>query len=244
MAVPRKSPRQQRSRETWEAILEAAAQLFQRHGYAATTTNKVAERAGVSIGSLYQYVPNKDALLTALAQRHLRAAGEELRRFLDVAAERRLGLRPLVAGLVATAAAPHGERPGAHRLLFDQTPRVPALVAELRAFEREIAVALGGHLRRLGLGGSDPEGLALLAVQGIEAQLHGAVLDPPPRDPAAGDGDAADGRAAPDGRTATSAAERPAAETASAASTIPPPSLDAVIDLWVRALDVPSSATP
>ena len=74
----RKRPRQQRACATWHAILDAAAQLFSEHGYAATSTNKVAERAGVSIGSLYQYFPNKDALLLALAERHIGEAGEEL----------------------------------------------------------------------------------------------------------------------------------------------------------------------
>ena len=71
MSTPRKRPRQQRSQATWAAILDAATQLFQRLGYAGTTTNRVAELAGVSIGSLYQYFPDKDALLLALAERHI-----------------------------------------------------------------------------------------------------------------------------------------------------------------------------
>jgi AcrR family transcriptional regulator len=58
---PRARPSQARSRDTVEALLQAAAQVFECHGYAAGTTNRIAERAGVSIGSLYQYFPNKDA---------------------------------------------------------------------------------------------------------------------------------------------------------------------------------------
>src|SRR5271165_1676775 len=68
---PRKLPSQPRSEETVEAILQAAAQVFERHGYAAGTTNRIAERAGVSIGTVYQYFPNKDAILVALALQHL-----------------------------------------------------------------------------------------------------------------------------------------------------------------------------
>ncbi len=74
----RRKPRQQRSIASWHAVLDAAAQLFGELGYARTTTNKVAERAGVSIGSLYQYFADKDALLRALAERHVREAMSRL----------------------------------------------------------------------------------------------------------------------------------------------------------------------
>lgn len=70
-AHPRKSPRQERSRRTVERILDAAARIFHELGYAGATTNDIADEAGVSIGSLYQYFPNKDALLVALTRRHI-----------------------------------------------------------------------------------------------------------------------------------------------------------------------------
>ncbi|MDA0631835.1 TetR/AcrR family transcriptional regulator [Nonomuraea sp. MCN248] len=179
MVTPRKSPRQQRSRETVEAILEAAAQLFQRHGYATTTTNKIADRAGVSVGSLYQYFPNKDALLLALADRHLNAAAREVMRVFERAAGQPPDLTRLVTDLVACVAALHEDRPQLHRLLFDQAPRTPELVALFRETERVLAAALAGELRRLGA--DDPDVTALLAVQGVEAQVHGALLDDPGR---------------------------------------------------------------
>ncbi len=69
--TPRKPPIQKRSRETVEVILEAATQVFIQMRYSAGTTNRIAERAGVSIGSLYQYFPNKDAIPASLAERHL-----------------------------------------------------------------------------------------------------------------------------------------------------------------------------
>jgi AcrR family transcriptional regulator len=67
--TPRKAPRQARARATHEAILEAAAQIIGVGGLSAFNTNAVAERAGVSIGSLYQYFGNKDALMVALIRR-------------------------------------------------------------------------------------------------------------------------------------------------------------------------------
>jgi AcrR family transcriptional regulator len=71
LLAPRKTPRQARAVATQDAILEAAAHIIARGGLAAFNTNAVSERAGVSIGSLYQYFPNKDALMVALIQRGL-----------------------------------------------------------------------------------------------------------------------------------------------------------------------------
>jgi len=66
---PRKLPSQRRSRETFEALVEACARLLPRLGYAGTTTNHVAEQAGVGIASLYEYFPGKDAVVAQVAER-------------------------------------------------------------------------------------------------------------------------------------------------------------------------------
>ncbi len=177
MSQPRKKPRQQRSAATWDAILEAAAQLFQRSGYAATTTNKVAERAGVSIGSLYQYFPNKDALLVALAERHLGEASHQLAAVFERLERERPGLQASLALLIDAAVTLHRHNPAMHRLLFDLAPRTEEAAARLRALEKGLALAVAGHLQRLEVGGEQPEVRALLLVQGLEAQVHGAVLE-------------------------------------------------------------------
>ncbi len=69
--VPRKKPRQRRSQQTVAAILEATARILVEEGSKGLNTNRVAELAGVSIGSLYQYFPNKEAMVLALAEEHL-----------------------------------------------------------------------------------------------------------------------------------------------------------------------------
>ena len=66
---PRKAPSQPRSAHTVEAILEGAAHILEQHGLDGYTTNAIAARAGVSIGSLYQYFPTKDAVTVALIER-------------------------------------------------------------------------------------------------------------------------------------------------------------------------------
>ncbi len=67
---PRKLPRQARSRALVDAILDAAARILEEQGREALNTNLVADKAGVSIGSLYQYFPNRDAIIAAVAERH------------------------------------------------------------------------------------------------------------------------------------------------------------------------------
>jgi AcrR family transcriptional regulator len=70
-ASTRREPKQLRSRQTVEAVLEAVQLVLKRHGAEAITTNRIAEAAGVSIGSVYQYFPDKQAIYTALYDRHV-----------------------------------------------------------------------------------------------------------------------------------------------------------------------------
>ena len=105
---PRKQPRQARSLATVEAILEAAARVLAERGYAATNTNLVAERAGVSVGSLYQYFPNKDSLITALHERHAAQMYAAIAAVL--AAERPQGLQGHVQAMVRALLAAQRER--------------------------------------------------------------------------------------------------------------------------------------
>ena len=133
--TPRRAPSQSRSRDTVEAIVEAAAQVFERHGYAAGTTNRIAERAGVSVGSVYQYFPNKDSILVELTRRHLAdgrvIAGELFERLNADEPPLRDGLRLLAAGMIDL----HRDAPGLHRVLFEESPRPPALADELAEVE-------------------------------------------------------------------------------------------------------------
>lgn len=68
-STPRRTPKQRRSQFTREAIFEATAQIIETQGEAALTTNRIAERAGVSVGTLYQYFANKEAILVEIARR-------------------------------------------------------------------------------------------------------------------------------------------------------------------------------
>jgi AcrR family transcriptional regulator len=75
----RREPKQQRSRRTVDDVLEAVQLVVKRHGTQAITTNRIAEAAGVSVGSLYQYFPDKRAILIALHDRHV----DDVRRVIE-----------------------------------------------------------------------------------------------------------------------------------------------------------------
>lgn len=116
---PRKTPRQERSQRTVEAILGAAAQVFADQGYAATTTNHIAQRAGVSIGSLYQYFPSKDAILLALAERHVEVAFGKVVE--TVREKRHAPVSELLRAMVDALVEGHQFDPGLHRAIFEET---------------------------------------------------------------------------------------------------------------------------
>src|SRR5437762_14158570 len=67
---PRKNASQERSRATVDALVEATARILVRQGFDKASTNRIAEVAGVSVGSLYQYFPSKEALVAAVVERH------------------------------------------------------------------------------------------------------------------------------------------------------------------------------
>lgn len=168
---PRKTPRQARSAETVEAILEAGAELFADLGYARTTTNKIAARAGVSIGSLYQYFPGKDAVLARLLSVHhvqvqkvleqtlqelsdpatdlARGLGTMMRRLVSLHERQPKLTRALGADVVEHSAVQmhgHAEGDGFHRrvvALFESRPEVrPGNRAAMAAVFNETASTL------------------------------------------------------------------------------------------------------
>jgi AcrR family transcriptional regulator len=178
-AEPRKDPRQRRSRQTVDWILDAAARIFDERGYRATTTNHVAAAAGVSIGSLYQYFPNKDALLAALAQRHVDEALGILAERAAALADQEPPVEEVVRQLVQVAADANASS-GLHALLYTQAPRTPAVEARLSVLTDLATAAVAQHLARLRAGGSDPSRRARLLVAAVDSAIHAVVLDYPP----------------------------------------------------------------
>jgi AcrR family transcriptional regulator len=178
--APRKLPTQQRSEATVEAILQAAAQVFERHGYAAGTTNRIAERAGVSIGTLYQYFPNKDAILVALVHRHLAESTAALQPHLQRLA-RGAQFEDVLPNIVHAMVAMHAIAPRLHRVLFEETPLPSTLRAELEELEDQLVDAAAETLATdPSTAPSDPRLTARVMISAIEGLTHRLVLRPPP----------------------------------------------------------------
>lgn len=131
--VPRKFPRQPRSRVTVEAILDAAARILGERGWAGLTTNAAAEVAGVSIGSLYQYFPSKLALVEAVRRRHFEEVLAALRSGADETLSRVERIAALADGMIAA----HRRYPAAYRVLIEESPRAKGARSSHDQFELE-----------------------------------------------------------------------------------------------------------
>src|SRR5512142_1252825 len=147
---PRKPPVQRRSRATVEYLLAAAAQVFEEHGYAGGTTNRIAERAGVSIGTLYQYFPSKEAIAVALLERHVIDTDHHLHEWVGHMVAEQHGLRAALHDYVAGMLEMHSGRPRLQHILLEETPlpeRVHRALLEMeRQATRAVADVLGSRL--------------------------------------------------------------------------------------------------
>ena len=117
---PRKAPKQARSLETVKVIVEATARILEERGHHGFSTNAVAERAGVSIGSLYQYFPSKDAMIGALIVRETTLLVEDIER-----AAAQPSAKEAISGFIAACVSHQFRRPQLARLLDFEEARLP-----------------------------------------------------------------------------------------------------------------------
>lgn len=170
---PRKSPRQDRSRATVDAILEAATRVFAEAGYAGGSTNRIAERAGVAIGSLYEYFPNKAAILVAVAERHLERMTADVEAMLANTDAGGRSLSAWVARFVEAMLEVHERDPMLSHVLFSEAPHPPELHACVLHVEETLAHRIEVRLRESEEAAiEDPDTAAHLLVQTVEALTH------------------------------------------------------------------------
>ena len=172
---PRKNALQERSRATVDALVEATARILVREGFEKTSTNRIAEIAGVSVGSLYQYFPSKEALVAAVIERHneeiMGIVRTTLTEVMDIPIEK------AVRRIVTVAIDAHRINPELHRVLAEQIPRAGKL--DVEAFNREILSLVRAYFesRRNEMRKIDLDVATFICVSTIEAIAHNTVLN-------------------------------------------------------------------
>jgi AcrR family transcriptional regulator len=178
----RRQPRQLRSRQTVEAILDAVIRVLKRHGVEGVTTNRIAQAAGVSIGSVYQYFPDKRAIFAALHERH----AQDVERLVERCLVEHAGasLEGFVRALVERLVDAHGRDPELEAVLAT----VPHGADGARALEvtlrSALRLAIMARLTRPGeahLAKRDLDRMLFALPHLVEALSHGAAYRRPPR---------------------------------------------------------------
>lgn len=167
----RRQPRQVRSQERVNRILDVAEDLFARQGYAATTTNAIAAQAQVPIGSLYQFFPDKAVILKALAHRYAEKLHQELG-VIDQASAT-LSLSDYVNQLIDTTDRFFTENPSYHAIFMEVQGTMRELAEIDEAADVKLIQDLASSLARrdAGLEPADYEAIAFVLVKAIGTLL-------------------------------------------------------------------------
>lgn len=175
----RRRPRQRRAHETVDAILEAVVKILKRAGVDAVTTNRIAEVAGVSVGSVYQYFPDKRAIFLALHDRHVEDVGRLVEHTLVQHAD--APLEDLLRALVDALVDAHTPDPELFALLDME---VPHRAAGAHSFQARLRNALRLAISSRAEKPAAPRELErtlFVVTHMVDSLSHGAALDRPPQ---------------------------------------------------------------
>jgi AcrR family transcriptional regulator len=176
----RKQPQQARSKATVTAVLDATVRILDREGPDAATTTRVAEVAGISIGTLYQYFSHRDAILDALQDREFERAMELMERVLG-AAGRKGPARDVACEVIRGLLALYAEAPALHRVLALEGLRVtPA--HRVHAFDMRVIAVVRTFLSEssLPIRRKNLDAAAFVVFQSVRASMLARMLEQPP----------------------------------------------------------------
>jgi AcrR family transcriptional regulator len=173
----RRQPKQRRARVTVEAVLDAVAKVLKRDGADAVTTNHIAEVAGVSIGTIYQYFPDKRAIFAALHRRHVEEIDRLIENTLIEHATSPLG--QLMRAIVEAMVEAHSGDPELYHLMMTLVPHgvdgTPAFPVRLHNAFRLAIASRAGELK----GHKDLDKVVFVVTNMVDGLSHGAVLRRP-----------------------------------------------------------------
>ncbi|MEE4160020.1 TetR/AcrR family transcriptional regulator [Pseudomonas viridiflava] len=172
---PRKIPAQARSRATVDAIIQATTYILTKVGWDGLTTNAIAERAGVNIGSLYQFFPNKEAIIAELQRRHVAATRTDLVNVLQDLPESPT-LRGALTMIVEMLVAEHRVAPAVHKAIHEELPlTVRRLDTDRDTLQRRFAEVLTPLMKNV----PDPDLSIYLMGVAAHAIIHTVTADRP-----------------------------------------------------------------
>jgi len=172
-----RQPRQLRAKQTVEAILDALVRIVKRSGVKAVTTNRVAEIAGVSIGSLYQYFPDKKAMFVALHQRHI----EEIDRLVNrtIVEHSHSPLAELIRAVIDAMVDIHAADPQFSSAIFSEIPDRPEGTHEFAVrLHGTFRLALASRAREIE-NRSNLDKVVFIVANMIDSLAHSAALRRP-----------------------------------------------------------------
>lgn len=175
----RRQPQQWRARQTVEAVLDAVVRILKREGAGAVTTNRAAEVAGVSIGSVYQYFPNKQAIFIALHRRHIEQVDRIIQTTLVEHASAPIAdlMRAMIEGMIEA----HSSDPELHQLLTTKVPHRADGTSDFAVrLHGTFRLALAARTHELKQG-HDPDRLAFVVANLVDSLSHAALFRRPPR---------------------------------------------------------------
>jgi AcrR family transcriptional regulator len=174
----RRRPTQRRAVETVEAVLDATVRLLKRSGSGGITTNRIAEVAGVSIGSLYQYFPNRGAIFSALHQRHI----DQIDRMVQNIVVEHAGasLNDLIRAIIGAMVRSHAVDPALPELLMREVPhRAGGTIDFAQRLHGLFLLAISSRTQELKRR-RNLDGVVFVVAHMIDALSHGAALRRPP----------------------------------------------------------------
>lgn len=173
----RRPPTQLRARQTVEAILDAVIRILKREGFGAVTTNRIAEVGGVSIGSVYQYFPDKKAIFVALHERHVQEIDRMVQKTLVQNADSSLDV--LMKLMVEAMIDAHTTDPELHHLLMAEVPHRGDGTRDFAVrMHGAFLLAISSRVHEL-KAKRDPDKLAFVVTHMVESLSHGAVFRRP-----------------------------------------------------------------
>lgn len=174
----RRRPQQRRARQTVDAVLDAVVKVLKRNGVKAVTTNHIAEVAGVSIGSVYQYFPDKRAIFVALHERHI----ADIDRLVETKLMENAGspLDMLIRAMVEAMVDAHESDPELYELMLTEVPHrgegTRDFAVRLHGAFRLAIEARTHELKK----GRDLDRVVFVVTHMVESLSHGVVLHRPP----------------------------------------------------------------